>query len=439
VTVAPHHTTSSPAIEIEDGVIEEARRRQRRRRVAGVVLGGTACLIGVFVALLIGGGGGDNAGTPGQPPPGSPLKLTLVHGRVFVGGQPALVGLTPSLEAGDVGVCVRIANQGGCGPLPSSASPVYGRQGGFHPEEKVGPEGEIDAIFTGPGVAAMRVAHLGTFKAESAPGLPRGVKQIIFYRPPGSRGSVLPPEVRPQVLQGFEHARQGPALTETLLDASGRTIPVGRPPTFRLPNSYWQRPQASPVQGRCAVSSSLAGTHIAWGMVATKIAADPNLTTPGWLSCLDVWFSAPRTSYEAAILLNAQSPGSPPAPLWGAIPMPGHPGVVEVPPVQRAVHLPPLSAAEAARILAVDTKIVGQVRAEQILRASERRTFWEVFVPPTVARRVGFAWLLVRYGNSLAQRVAFLEALRITKLGAPRESVQSLNRRDRRVVQIPSS
>jgi hypothetical protein len=419
VTVAPPHTTPSPAMEIEGGVIEEARRRQRRRRVAGVALGGAACVIAALLALLIGGGGGDNAGAPGEPSPGTPLKLTLVHGRAFVGDQPALMGLTPSLEAGNVGVCVRVANQGGCGPLPSAAYPAYGGREGFRPEEKVGLEGEIDAIFTGPGVAAMRVAHLGTFKAEPAPGLPPGAKQIVFYRPPGSRGSVLAPGLSPQILQGFERARQGPALTETLLDASGRTIPVGGPPKFQLPNSYWQRPQSPPAQGRCAMSSSLTGTHIAWGMVATKIAADPNITTPGWLSCLDVWFSAPRTSYETAILLNAQSPGSAPAPLWGAIPVPGHPGIVEIPPVRRAVHLPPLSPAEATRILAVDTKRVGRARAEQILRESERRTFWEVFVPPTVARRVGPAWVLVRYGDSLARRIAFLEALHITKLKLP--------------------
>ena len=420
VTVAPPHTTSSPAIEIEGGVIEEARRRQHRRRVAGVVLGGASCVIAALLVLLIGGGGGDNAGAPGEPSPGSPLKLTLVHERAFIGGQPALMGLTPSLEAGSVGVCVRVVNQGGCGSLPSAAYPVYGGHGeGFRPEEKVGPEGEIDAIFTGPRVAAMRVAHLGTFKAEPAPGLPPGAKQIAFYRPPGSRGSVLAPGLSPQILQGFEHARQGPALTETLLDASGRTIPVGGPPQFQLPNSYWQRPQASPAKGRCAMSSSLTDTHIAWGMLATKIAADPNITTPGWLSCLDAWFAAPRTSYETAILLNAQSPGSAPAPLWGAIPVPGPPGIVEVPPVQRAVHLPPLSSAEATRILVLDTKRGGRARAEQILRESERRTFWEVFVPPTVARRVGPAWVLVRYGDSLAQRLAFLEALHITKLRLP--------------------
>ncbi len=421
VTLPPPQATPLPPVEIEDGVIEEARRRrQRRRRTVGIGLGGVAVVIAAVLALLIGGGGSSNSGAVDEPSPGSPQKLTLVHGRAFVGGQPALMGVAPSLQAGNVGVCVRVVSEEGCnGPPPTPADPVYGGEGGFRAEEKVGPAGEIDAIFTGPGVAAMRVAHLGTFKAESAPGLPPAAKQIVFYRPPGSRGSVLAPGLSPQILQGFEHARHGPALTETLLDGSGHTIPVGKSPTFMLPNSYWQGAQAPPVQGRCAMSSSLAGVRTEWGQVATEIAPDRAITVPGWLTCLHVWFSAPGTSYETALLLNAKSPGSTPAPLWGAIPLPGHPGIVEIPPVQRAFRLPPLSPAEARRILAVDTRRGGRARAEQILRESERRTFWSVLVPPTVARRVGPAWLLVRYGNSLAQRLAFLQALHVTKIALP--------------------
>ena len=74
------------------------------------------------------------------------------------------MGVAPSLQAGNVGVCVRVVSEEGCnGPFPSAAYPVYGGEGGFSPEEKVGLAGEIDAIFTGPGVAAMRVAHLGRY------------------------------------------------------------------------------------------------------------------------------------------------------------------------------------------------------------------------------------------------------------------------------------
>lgn len=191
----PRLSAADPApapIGPEQGVIEEARRRQRRRRTVGIVLGALAALV-VGLSPLIGGGGGHPAAS-GAPTPGRPLKLTLVHGRAFIGGQLALMGVSPSLQAGNVGVCVRVVDGEGCnGPPPTTADPIYGGDGGFSPEEKVGPAGEIDAIFTGPRVAAMRVAHLGTFNAQSAPGLPPGAKQIVFYRPAGSRGTVLAP------------------------------------------------------------------------------------------------------------------------------------------------------------------------------------------------------------------------------------------------------
>lgn len=419
VTLTPSPVTPSPAVDIDNGVIEEARHRQRRRRTRGIALGAIAAVIAGAV-LLIGGGGSGNSGAPGEPAPGSPLKLTLVHGRAFSGGQPALMGVTPSLQAGNVGVCIQVVDHGVCnGPPPTVADPIYGGEGESSHEEKVGPTGEIDAIFTGPGVAAMRVAHLGTFKAQSAPGLPPGAKQIVFYRPPGSRGSVLAPGLSPQILQGFKRARRGPALTETLLDSSSHPIQVGKSPTFTLPNSYWQGKQAPPARGRCAMSSSLPGVRTEWGQVATEIAGDPSITTPAWLTCLHTWFSLGGTSYETAVLLDAKAPGATPAPLWGAIPLPGHPGIVEIPPVQREFRLPPLSPAQASRMLAVDTRTAGRARAEQVLRESERRTVWDVFVPPTVARRVGPAWVLVSYGSSLAQRIAFLEGLHVTKLKLP--------------------
>jgi hypothetical protein len=426
VTVTPPQEMPSVAVEIDNGVIEEARRRQRQRRTTGVALAASAVVIALS-ALLIGGGGGGKPHTPGEPSPGGPLKLTLSHGRVFVGTRPALMGVTPSLQAGNVGVCVRVVEESGCnGPPPTTAYPVYGGGEGYRQEEKVGPAGEIDAIFTGPGVAAMRVAHLGTFKAEPAPGLPPGAKQIVFYRPPGSRGSVLPAGLSPKVLQGgFPHARLGPALTETLLDRGGHAIPVGKSQTFTLPNSYWQGTQAPPARGRCTMSSSLVGVRTAWGQVATKIAPDRNLTTSAWLTCLHTWFTLHGASYETAILLNAKSPGKPPALLWGAIPIPGHPGMVQIPPVQQEIHfrLPKRSHAQVALELARDTRRAGRARAEEEVKPAEqlsgKATYWDVFVPATVARRVGPAWVLVREGSSLEQRVAFLESLHITKIKLP--------------------
>ncbi len=417
---------SRPADGLDAGVIEEARRRQRRRRGAGIAFGVLAAI--VAGGLWIGGGGGRHASN--EPGAGArPLKLALVRGQPFVGGKPALMGVAPSLQAGNVGVCVMVAGQGeGCnGPPPTRADPVYGGGDGWTAEEKVGPAGEIDALFVGPGVAAVRVAHVGTFAAHHVASLPPQAKEVLFYRAPGSRGSVLPPGMSESVLRGSEAARHGPALTETLLDASGRTMRVRTDGVFTLPNSYWQGTQAPPARARCAMRSSFPGVSTQWGEVADEIAPDPSVTVPAWLTCEHAWYQAAGHAFETAILLNASTPGAAPAPLWGAVPVPGHPGIVQIPPMEREIHfrIPKPSSAVLARELARDTKVGGRAHAEELIHQVERaasprgETYWQVFVPLTVARRVGPAWLLVRYGASLAQRIAFLQALHVTRIELP--------------------
>jgi hypothetical protein len=366
------------------GVIEEARRRQRRRRLAGAA--GGAAVVAVAGSVLLAGGGG-SGGPLGRFAYRRPAKLALVHGQPLSGGQPAFIGISPSLKAGNVGVCEFVVNAGGCyGSPPTPGDPVYD-DGGFSPKKAVGPEGEIDAVFTGPAVAAVRVAHLGTFKTHRVAGLPGDVREVVFYRRPGSPGTVLPVGMNPANLQSFEEARRAPALTETPLEASGQPIPARAQPVFMLPSAYWQQPQTPPGAGRCAVVSTLPGVRGEWGETATEIAPDRHITTTAWLSCMDAWLGRGGVSYEVALLLDATAPGRPPALLWGAVPVPGHAGIVQIKAVEHRWRFP----------------VRGRLR-----------TFTSVYVPPTVARRVGPAWLVVRYGHTLAQRIAFLDALRVS-------------------------
>lgn len=363
------------------GVIEEARRRQRRRRLIGGAFGVLAIATG---AVLLAGKGGSGAGV-GRFAYRQPLKLALVHGQPYSGGRPAYVGISPSLKAGNVGVCEHVISDGSCyGSPPTPGDPAYAG-GGWSPKKKVGPEGEIDAAFTGPAVAAVRVAHLGTFKTHRVAGMPADVREVVFYRPPGSPGTVLPIGASPSVLRGSEEARHAPVLTETPLDAAGRPIPARESPSFMLPSAYWQAPQTQPAGGRCTVASTLPGVRGEWGESATEIAPDRDVTTAAWLSCMDAWLNHGATSYEVALLLNASAPGRAPAPLWGAVPVPGHPGVFQIEAVERQWRF----------------QIHGR-----------RRTFTAVYVPRAVMRRVGPAWLIVRYGGSLAQRIDFLDSLR---------------------------
>jgi hypothetical protein len=175
------------------------------------------------------------------------------------------------------------------------------------------------------------------------------------------------------------------------------------------------------------MSSSFPGVKTGWGQVTQRIAGDPRITVPAWLTCLHVWYSAGTASFETAILLNARSPGSAPPALWGAVPVPGHPGIVQIRAVEHAIHfrIPKPSRAAIALELAQDTRISGRAHAEALIRQVEQAasstgaTYWDVLVAPAVARRVGSAWLLVRYGNSLAQRIAFLESLHVTRIELP--------------------
>lgn len=368
-------------VEPEQGVIEDARRRHRRRLV-GITFVAVAVVLGSLAALL--GGGGSSTHGLGSYSRGRG-KLTLFHGRAYVHGEPEIVGIWPSLQAGNVGFCVRVVSGEGCnGPPPTHSNPTYAA-GGFSPKETVGPEGEIDAVFTGPRVAAIRVAHLGIFKSHPVPGLPATVREVIFYRPPGSRGTVLPPGMGAAALKTFEAARRAPALTETPLDVSGHVISAREQPVFTLPNSYWEGAKP-PTAGRCSLRSSLPNVRTDWGEVATAIAADRVITTPAWLACLDVWQSVGSVSYETAVLLNGASPGSQPPPLWGAVPVPGHPGIVEVPAVERVHHF---------------------------VINGKHHTFHDAFIPPTVARRLGPGWLVVRYGRNLAGRISFLNHMTV--------------------------
>ena len=191
-----------------------------------------------------------------------------------------------------------------------------------------------------------------------------------------------------------------------------------------LPNSYWQGTQAPPARGRCAMSSSLAGVRTAWGQVATEIAPDPDITTPAWLTCLHAWFTLHGVSYETAILLNARSPGKPPAMLWGAIPVPGHPKIVQIPPVQQEVHfrIPKPSSAQVSRELARAPGSRGGAGRGAYApgRAGGEQAGGNLLgrVHPANGRapcrvRLGSRPL----GNSLAQRIAFLQALHVTKSG----------------------
>lgn len=382
------------AFEIDDGVIERARRRQRRRRRAAAA-GALLVALGATLALALAQGQGGNApATALQREP--PLKLTFVRGKPYVNGYPLVLSVLPYLQAGQVGLCERLEFAEDCGPYATTGTPLVGHEG-VNPVERVGRRGEILVLLAAPAVSAVRVSRLGTIHPLALPGLPAGDRAVIVYRPPGAIGTVLPPDGTVKQLQGFEAVPHPVGVTLTPLGRDGRALPQisAESParSFTLPVSYWQAPSAESARGRCALQAP-AGASLRWGEAATRIAPDATAPAGTYLTCLDAWYASGRSSVEVAVLLDARAPGrARPLPLWDARPLAGHPGVFALP----ASYRRPFSA-----------------RSLAISGARHVRLSREI-VPETLLRREGDAWLLVRYDASLSQRLAFLDALRLSR------------------------
>jgi hypothetical protein len=387
-----------------------------------------AFMVVVALAVVFRVGGATAAG--GAAIGGQPLSLTFKDGLAYENGVPIMVGIAPDFSAGVVGLDVQVGGEGVAGgSYPTPAQPVFGPDaGGFSVGDgRAGPQGEIDLTLTSSTVASMRVKGVGAFKPVRVLGLLAGEEAFVFYRRPGSLGTVLGPGVNPDVLQSFEKAKHEPALTETLYNAAGGLIPVHFTRGFHLASSYWKAPAAPAANARCAVTPALAGVTGQWGEVATDIAPDRNVTGTAFLSCLEAWYRWHGNGFQVGILLNAEAPGSLPAALWNATALPRHPGIVEVKPVQQAYKIKPLPTRLPASVIVAVSKREGKAAAAQqearwqrTARAfNERhagRTTWRVYAPGALARRVGAAWLVVRDGSSLAQRLEFLDGLRVTRL-----------------------
>lgn len=231
--------------EVDDGVIEEARRRQRRRRGrAGALVLATAAIASGLA--LVRGGVGDGGTYPNVGAvrgSSGPLRLAFVRGLPYLNGQPFPLSVTPSLKAGSVGVTVMTPTVGGSVPYPAVSTPLWGDEGSYEAPVVPAP-GEIDYALAAPRVAAVRVAGIGTFKPVALPGLPPGVRLVVFSRTAGSRGIVLPPDPPPDVGTWIPPAlRHTPLITMTPLDLQGHVIPSSTSrgqPAFQLPYTYWQ-------------------------------------------------------------------------------------------------------------------------------------------------------------------------------------------------------
>jgi hypothetical protein len=339
-----------------------------------LVAGGTAAALGVL------------GGQPSAPPTGTFTGTTGSGGAAATGYS---VSVTPNLDAGSIGWCLSdrvYFEQGSAGGLGCAHAPLPGRPivalgGGYSGSRR----GDVTATTTSlvylttSLVAAVRVSPTLTILTRADAQLPRGYRIAIDIHQTITHGHSPPPDFargRAAVALNTAGQRIGlPATTYPFVpphDASvfwqpGRTNGMGPQPKVHKPPA-----------GACEVdTSNLVGVNLFFGWVVEHVHGFPDLAGKSYLSCANTQFGYGGEGVIAAILLDAQHPGTAPQPLPDAKPVPGHPQTFNEPAIATPVGT--------TRPRAGNTAIT--------------------------ARRVGDAWLVVQASGTLAQRLTVLDRL----------------------------
>jgi hypothetical protein len=233
------------------------------------------------------------------------------------------------------------------------------------------------AYVTTAAVAAVRVTPSLTIRTRPDAQLPNGYRIAVWIRA----------HVVYRNVSRHRRGTHGSPLTSTLpnpsaavaLDSSGHAIGLPGAPFARLHDAapFWQAQRTSgtqpslhsPPAGACEINTSgLRHTQLFFGSVVQHVAGFPELAGRTFLSCAETQFGA-GLGVDAAVLLDAQHPGTRPEPIAGATAV--RPGIVNLP-----------------------TSTLGQPKA-------------------LTARRVGDAWLAIEAGGTLDQRIHILDRLHV--------------------------
>ena len=275
-------TDSDPA-PLGQGVIDDANRhrRARRRRSAVTLLLALVVAGGIAWALA---GGSSGAQTP--------AATAAAGARASADAVPRFgVRLAPTLEVGHAGWCVVVVENGvtggsACGGVLAGASPflqIYG-WGPAHSHRTT------QVAVTAPQVLAVQ-AGSRRVPTISLPGLPFGLRAVRVVTAPTTQLRAL--------------------------DALGRPLPDMWPPlAHQATVRRWRAPSRAP-RGVCSVRvSGLAGFTASNGAVATSVRPFPGrLVGSAFLPCALTTLTRSGVPINVTALIDAASPGSPPAAL----------------------------------------------------------------------------------------------------------------------------
>jgi len=336
----------------DQGVIEEAKHRQRSRR-ARTSAAMLAALVGVGVLAWV----LSREQSPNHPRGAQHAGIGAAASRRAGASASFGIRLSPALDGGQYGWCVAVQEPGfsgiaggGCATTPTESTPLsMVLSGGSASTRK-----ESIVVLTTPQVAAILVGGRRRVAAVELPGLPYGLRAARIVIPFLAKKSAT----------GRTTFQMPPEPSLAALDSSGQLIasPATQP--------QQQEPPLS-ARGPCTLAASgIPGISAQWSHVASAITPYPGrIVGRAFFSCIDTEYYLHKWPLDAAILLDAAHPGSPPA------------------------AIPDLSAVTGeAGFLNGPGDFKGQI----------------------TATRLEDAWLVVAGGSGLSQRIDLLRHLRAT-------------------------
>ena len=343
------------------GAIREARTRQLRRRRSRYAGAAAFLALGAVIAWAAGGSGA-------KPSPAGSRGGRAVFGHSRLRRVPVGWSISPALEGGSYGWCLQ---EGGGG---ASCATV--------PAETRGASGGTRAIGSVAGVNISKDGERFTALVGSAVRgvLANGRPAALVVRARLEYGlRMVQIDVRRHTAFPTPGAAQAPALPAVASPSLLATGNGGRPLGYlgletaaapRIDIRWWAKGQPLPA-GPCQIrAQGLPALEPEWGHVVARIAPYPlKIMGRAFFSCIDSEYYLHNWPLETSILLDAQSPGRPPAPIPGMKPVGGQNGLFNAP---------------------------GGWHGE------------------ITATRHGNGWLVVAGGSGLAQRIEVLRHLRAT-------------------------
>jgi len=295
------------------GAIADARLRQarRRKRVAAAAAGLAA--LGLLTAwLAIGASSKSTSNSAGHA---RFLAFERARKRARLGGW----RISPALEGGSYGWCIREGGGGGsCATLPTettetrlsakrsiSIGTLAGNTGN-------GREERITALLSSSVQAVLANGRPTTVVTHAELPYDLRLAQIDLVRP--RYGSPTPPLLAV--------GARGKPLGYLGEESAGSVTQV----------RWWEKPERG-APGPCRIRAhGLAALEPEWGHVAATIKPYPlEIIGRAFFSCADSEYYLHNWPLETAILLDAQHPGSAPAPIPGMMPMPHTPDLFNAP------------------------------------------------------------------------------------------------------------